>query len=161
MLLATRSPRYQLSVLTSSASVILWSWVRSVAPNTRAVATRMRSAGSRWKESGNEASSAATAGEMPCRRTSGGATAFSSHSRRGIVRRIRPRQCSIATSQSEISDTCNGESASAAAITSCWSRDSRPRSPCHHSRMCVSSNAFIASDCPSALQGTPVPQHRR
>ena len=74
----------------------------------------------------------------------------------GIVRRIRPRLCSIATSQSEISETSSGESAPAAAMTSFCARDSRSRSPCHQSRMCVSSNAFIASDCPNAPPRAPV-----
>ena len=37
------------------------------------------------------ASSAAMAGEIPCRRTRGGATALSSHARRGIICWMRPR----------------------------------------------------------------------
>ena len=71
------------------------------------------------------ASSAAMAGEMPCRRTRGGATALSSHTRRGIVSWMRPRLCNVATSQSEISDTSSGDSALADATTSCWAGESR------------------------------------
>ena len=71
------------------------------------------------------ASSAAMAGEMPCRRTRGGATALSSHARRGIVSWMRPRLCNAATSQSEISDTSSGDSALADATTSCWAGESR------------------------------------
>ena len=48
-------------------SMIRRSWVRRVAPSTLAVATMMRSAGSRWKLSGSSATAAATAGEMGMR----------------------------------------------------------------------------------------------
>ena len=53
----------------------------------------------------------------PCRRTSGGAVALSSHSRKGMAKRMRPRSCNIATSQSEMSDTSRGDSALAEATT--------------------------------------------
>ena len=71
------------------------------------------------------ASSAAMAGEIPCRRTRGGATALSSHARRGMVSWMRPRLCKVATSQSKISDTSSGDSALADATTSCWTGESR------------------------------------
>ena len=92
-------------VATSPASTIRRSRVSSVASRTRAVATRILSAGSRWNDLGKPATSAATAGEIVCLRTSGGATALSSQSRNGMASRIRPKLCSVATSQREMSDT--------------------------------------------------------
>ena len=54
---------------TSSESMMRASLVRSVAPITRALATMMRSAGSRGNDWGNDATSAAIAGEIPQRAT--------------------------------------------------------------------------------------------
>ena len=50
------------AVATNFASIIRSSAVKKLAPWTRAVATRMRSAGSPWNQEGSDATSAATAG---------------------------------------------------------------------------------------------------
>jgi len=72
--------RAQHTTETSPLERMRASSVRRGTPMTLAVATTRRSAGSRWKLSGSEATSAAIIGSMGTTRTSGKATARDSHS---------------------------------------------------------------------------------
>jgi len=145
------------STSTIPAFAILRSRVRRVAPRTRAEATMMRSAGSRWKLSGREATSAAMAGEIPSRLTRGGADAFSSQSRNGSRRSIRPRLYSVATSHREISEIHSGFSASAAARRSPCPSGRRGSSPSHQRRIWVS-RRYLTRDFPLRLPNPRPPR---
>lgn len=145
----------------SPESMMRRSCVRRAAPKTLAEATRMRSAGSRWKLSGRAATSAAMAGVIETSCTSGGATACSSQSRRGKSNSTRPRPFRVAISQRVIPETRRGDSGSACARISFCRGESRGFCSSHQSRMCVSSRAFRAlpSQCPKPRPVTLARQH--
>ena len=85
-----------------------------------------------------EATSGATAGEIPRRCTSGGADAASSQSRSGMVTARRPSDTSVATSHRLTSESASGASGLTFASTRFCAVES-PRSPVtHHHQTWVS-----------------------